>query len=109
MIKLNRNTFKKGIAIIASTFPEKEIQAEIAYECLKDLTDEQFMKSIMVILKTEIEIKKSTNIMALIRARVPRGESNITKITYANTAEREKVAKMIHDTVKKMGKEICKK
>lgn len=66
---MTKDAFQKGIAVLIATFPEKEIIAEITYQCLKDLSDEQFLRAIVLILKTEKQINKATNIIALIREK----------------------------------------
>lgn len=61
--------FKKGMAVLAAIFPEKEIMADISWECLKDLSDEDFIRSIKTILLLEKQINKATNVIALIREK----------------------------------------
>ncbi|KKM06130.1 hypothetical protein LCGC14_1747150, partial [marine sediment metagenome] len=45
---MTKDAFQKGIAVLIATFPEKEIIAEITYQCLKDLSDEQFLRAIVL-------------------------------------------------------------
>lgn len=66
---MTKNTFKKGLALLAASFPEKEIQADIIYACLQDLTDEQYIKAIVDILRTEKQINRATNLTAIIREK----------------------------------------
>ena len=66
---MNVAIFKKGIGLLAVAFPEKDMMADLSWQLLKDLTDEQFIKAIKLILLTEKQINKATNIIALIRER----------------------------------------
>ena len=64
---MQRVTFNSGMAAIARFFPEKSIDLEIAWEYLKDMTDDQFMNAINIIMKDEKDINKASNIIAIIR------------------------------------------
>lgn len=65
---MDYKTFKKGIAILVKTFPEKDGDFEIMWEFLKDLPDDDFISAISKIIMTELDINKATNIIAMIRS-----------------------------------------
>ena len=66
---MNKETLKQGIYLLGRQFPEKTIDAQILWEFVKDLTDEQYMKAVMDIVATQTDINRATNIIALIRDR----------------------------------------
>lgn len=72
---MNKELCLKGLAMLTTSFPEKEIISEVVYPCLKDLSEEEYMKAIIVILKTEKQITKATNIIALIREKALKKDS----------------------------------
>lgn len=64
---MTEEVFKKGLSVLAVQFPEKNFDASIMWDFLKDLTDEQYMLAINKIITTQKEINRATNIVALIR------------------------------------------
>ena len=63
---MNRQVFNKGIALLLTLFPEKKISLEILWPYLNILTDEQFEGAVNYIISNEVEVRKSTNLIALI-------------------------------------------
>lgn len=51
-------------------FPHKQLDASIMYECLKDLTDQQFQKGFYGLLNETERIDASTNVIAIIREKI---------------------------------------
>jgi len=66
---MKKEIFKKGIAILATLFPEKQLDAGLCWEFLNDLTDERFMQAVVELSKQEREINKAHNIIAIIREK----------------------------------------
>lgn len=66
---MNVGIFKKGMGLLAMAFPEKDMMVDFSWQLLKDLTDEQFITAIKLILVTEKQINRATNIIALIREK----------------------------------------
>jgi hypothetical protein len=64
---MKKETLKKGLGILLQSFPNKEINAEIAWPILADLTDEEFERAVVNIIATRIEIYPNTNMIAMIR------------------------------------------
>jgi hypothetical protein len=64
---MQKQTFKRGMAILAKNFPEKFMDYDMLWSFLFDLTDEAFMKAIGNLIISKCEINKATNMIALIR------------------------------------------
>lgn len=64
---MNIVTFKNGITILATAFPQYKIDSEVYYEMLNDLTDERYLHAIYDIVRTNNEIYQTTNLISLIR------------------------------------------
>lgn len=64
---MDSKTFKDKIGLLIRVFPEKEMDVEIMWEFLKDLSNDEFSRAVsMVIIKAE-NVNKATNMIALIR------------------------------------------
>jgi len=63
---LNRKLFLSNITLIQDIC-EKKQNIEVMYNCLADLSEEDFLFAIQQILKKEVTITKATNLIALIR------------------------------------------
>jgi hypothetical protein len=57
------------MAILVKAFPNQNVDSEIIFNYCSDLTDEQFSQAIDMIIMTETEINKATNMVALIRSK----------------------------------------
>ena len=66
---MKKEIFKKGLALLLKTFPNKEISPEVSWAILKDLTDAEFETAVLDIISTRAEIYPNTNMIALIRTR----------------------------------------
>jgi hypothetical protein len=64
---MQKQTFKRGMGILAKSFPEKEMDFDILWSLLFDLKDDDFIKAIGSLIATKTEINRATNIIALIR------------------------------------------
>lgn len=64
---MQKQVFKRGMAILAKNFPEKFMDYDMLWSFLFDLTDEAFMKAIGNLIVSKCEINKATNMIALIR------------------------------------------
>ena len=66
---MNRQIFNRGYLILTKVFQDKSLDAEIMWDYLCDLSDDEFKNAIDEIIDTVTEVNKSTNIIALIRER----------------------------------------
>jgi len=64
---MEKQTFKKGMAILAKGFPDKIMDYDLMWEYLYDLSDADFLKSISFLVESKYEINKATNMIAVIR------------------------------------------
>ena len=64
---MKKKTLEQGLALFVRAFPAKEIDIELCWIMLKDLKDEDFMRSVKRIMASHEEIYQSTNMVALIR------------------------------------------
>jgi len=66
---MNKQVFEEGIFVLGRQFPEKVFDAQILWDFLKDLTDEQYIRAIQDIVSSTDQINKATNIIAIIRSK----------------------------------------
>lgn len=66
---MTKNVFKTGLSVLLQVFPNKEIQPEVAWPILNDLSDNEFQIAIINIISTQTEIYPNTNMIALIRQK----------------------------------------
>ncbi len=62
-------TFKKGLKILLTVFPDKKIDSEVYWEFLKDLPDEDYLKAVTEISATQTELYPGSNLIAMIREK----------------------------------------
>ena len=67
-------TFKKGLKILLTVFPDKKIDSEIYWEFLKDLKGEDYLKAVTEISSTQTELYPGTNLIAMIREKALVGD-----------------------------------
>jgi hypothetical protein len=63
---LNKDTFRKGMALLSKTFRGVEIDSKYYWEMLKELDDDRFIKSVFDLIKTTEQIYPGTNLIAMI-------------------------------------------
>ena len=63
---MNKEIFKKEIGKLIKLFPEKQIEPSIYFAMLSDIPDTIFVQAVKKLIKTQTEINKSTNLIALI-------------------------------------------
>jgi len=59
----------QAVKSLVMMFPQKQIDAGVMYECLKDLSDEQFDRGFKKMLNETERIDASTNVIAIIREK----------------------------------------
>ena len=63
---MNKEVFKKGVALLNQTFPDKKMNTKLLWLFLERMDDERFLKSVMKIIQEKKELFPGTNIIALI-------------------------------------------
>jgi len=114
---MQQQLFKKGLDLLVRSFPEKQIDYEILWTYLQDLTEDQFMAAINKIILLDKEIYKSTNLVALIREKALKQDLLAADAWGEVIAQIRSVGswgqpvfknKVIEQTVDRMGwKELC--
>lgn len=66
---MNRSVFNKGVSIIVRTFPSTNVDAGLWWPMLSDLTNENFERAVLEIIRSTKEIFPGTNWIALIREK----------------------------------------
>lgn len=64
---MQEKTFKKGLAILVKSFPDKQFDYDIMWQFLSDIEDNIFIDSIAKVVLEKNDINKATNIVAIIR------------------------------------------
>ena len=66
---MEKKVFEQGIFILGRQFPEKVFDAQIMWDFLQDLTNDQYIQAIKEIISSTDEINKAANIIAIIRSK----------------------------------------
>lgn len=66
---MKRETFKSGLRILMTTFPDRNIDLEVYWELLKDMDDKRFLLAVKDICSTTTELYPNTNLVAMLREK----------------------------------------
>ena len=64
---MQKEMLKKGLAILALTFPEKKFDGKVWWELLNDIDDKKFLIAVKDVCSTTKELYPGTNLIAIIR------------------------------------------
>lgn len=67
---MNEETFVKGLSLLKEAFPNKTINAKIYFEALKDLSDDNFLTAVTMIVQTTTKLYPDDNLIAMIREKI---------------------------------------
>lgn len=67
---MERETLKQGLAVLSLTFPNREFNAKVYWELMKDLDCEDFLRGVKDVCLTTKELFPDTNIVAMIREKI---------------------------------------
>lgn len=67
---MTEETFIKGITILKEAFQNRNLNAKVYFESLKDLTDDQFLNAIVKIVQTTSKLYPDDNLISIIRETV---------------------------------------
>lgn len=66
---MSPDALKQGLALLSEAFPKREINPKLFYLALKDLTDDQFLGSILQIVQKTTKLFPDDNLIAMIREK----------------------------------------
>lgn len=67
---MTEESFIQGMTVLREAFPKRTFNAKVFYQCVKDLSDEQFLGAVTKIVNTTTKLYPDDNVIAMIREKV---------------------------------------